>query len=289
MRWFQTHKKRSIFIIVLVVLLIFAGVSLSNQGKLSPISKGVITVSTWLQEPASAGTDGVANTIRGLFQFRKILAENEALKEEVADLKQEVVDKQLEAADLLELRQLSNALNYVSAKEGVEYVSADVIAMDNSDWFNIFTINVGTESGITADCAVLNGDGLIGRVLETGKGWSKVIGAIDEGSSISFRVLRDAEILGILSGTGKDHLEGYTLDPDASVVLDDVLVTSGLGIYPEGIVIGKVSEVTWDSDAMVRTLKLDPEVDFKNISKVLVVTDWGVPAAAEDETEEGGN
>jgi len=90
--------------------------------------------------------------------------------------------------------------------------------MDGANWFNLFTINRGTESGVYPDAIVVTGDGLTGRVLETGQGWSKVIGIIDESNKVSFKVLRDPTLLGVLHGDGLSGLTGYMLDGKASVI-----------------------------------------------------------------------
>jgi rod shape-determining protein MreC len=50
---------------------------------------------------------------------------------------------------------------------------------------------------------VINGDGLIGRVLDVGSNWAKVISVIDESNSVSFKVFRDLKLLGILNETAK--------------------------------------------------------------------------------------
>jgi rod shape-determining protein MreC len=81
------------------------------------------------------------------------------------------------------------------------------------------------------------------------------------------------QLLGILSGDGQGGLAGYMLDPDGSVIAGDILVTSGMGMYPEGIVIGKVSEVTWNNDTLLKTVAIEPGVYFKNLQKVTVIID----------------
>ena len=88
-----------------------------------------------------------------------------------------------------------------------------------------------THLGLQKDAVVLNGDGLIGKIYEVGPGWSKVISVIDENNHVSFRANRDLNLLGILSGDGKGGLTGYMLDPEASIIEGDVLITSGIDVY----------------------------------------------------------
>ena len=61
------------------------------------------------------------------------------------------------------------------------------------------------------------------------------------------------------------------LDEDASVIEGDVLITSGMELYPQGIPVGKIGKVTWDNDALLRTVAVEPAVNFTNIQKVTVI------------------
>ena len=166
-------------------------------------------------------------------------------------------------------------LSYTSVQNSQSYVTGDVIAMDSSNWFNIFTINVGTDQGVKKDAMVINGDGLVGRVYEAGSDWAKVISIIDETNNVSFQVFRDSSesYLGVLTGDGMGGLKGYMLDSDASVIEGDTVVTSGIGIYPSGIVIGKISEVVVNTDSLLKEINLETSVDFKNVQKVMVLSD----------------
>ena len=275
MKWFREHKKATIIASILAVLLIITIVSFVYPGSDSWLGKKVQSGLAFLQEPVNSAGNGVSSAFKGIFRFRSIMAENEELKEEIADLERELMEQSLSAADLEELRALSEVLNYTDISTSYRWVTADVIAMDGSQWFNIFTINAGSDQGLQKDAVVLNGDGLIGKIYEVGPGWSKVISVIDENNHVSFRANRDLNLLGILSGDGKGGLTGYMLDPEASIIEGDVLITSGMELYPEGIVIGKVSKVEWNTDSLRKNVKIEPAVYFKNISKVTVV----IPAA----------
>ena len=78
--------------------------------------------------------------------------------------------------------------------------------------------------------------------------------------------------LGVLQGDGKSGLTGFMLDDKAQVIEGDELITSGMGIYPEGINIGKIESVKMDRNTLLKTVKIAPSVTFKNLSKVMVLT-----------------
>lgn len=111
----------------------------------------------------------------------------------------------------------------------------------------------------------------MGRVSETGNGYSKVTAVIDDNINISFQVEKNMSILGVVSGDGNGKIEGYTFDGDSGIVEGDVLITTGIGMYPEGIEIGNVTAVDYNSDTQLMSIKAEPAVNFKNLRKVMVL------------------
>ena len=150
-------------------------------------------------------------------------------------------------------------------------MTADVIAVDGSNLFNIFTINVGKNDGISAGSIVVNEDGLVGKVVTVGKSWSKVLGIVDASDSVSFTLLRDPEVIGVLSGDGEGGLSGYLFDEEKSLNKGDILITSGMSLYPAGIVIGKVSSVEYDESSKEKKISVESQVNFKAIRRVTVL------------------
>jgi rod shape-determining protein MreC len=271
MNWLREHKILTLILSIFFALVIVVVVSYQNIGNNTVLGRGIDEVVALVQGPVSNAGNGVKSGIKGIFQFRSILNENEELKKQISDLNREIIQIKLTDTELAELRNLSNILGYDNVTPNYNYVTADVVAMDGSNWFNLFTINAGTDDGIYKDAVVINGDGLIGRVLEVGSDWAKVISVIDESNSVSFKVFRDMKLLGILSGDGKGSLEGYMIDPEAAVIEGDILITSGMGMYPEGIPIGKVNKVVWDNDTLLKTVTIEPSAYFKNLQKVTVL------------------
>lgn len=267
--WIRRHKVFSIIVAVVLALCIVISISyFSGTGFVGNlIQRGNTAVS----EPLSDASDGVKSGIRGIFGFKALMTENEELKAEIEALNKEIVSIKLKERELQELRELSNALNYESVAGTYIPVTGDVVAMDNSGVFTTFTINVGEESGIKKDAVVIAGNGLVGRVSETGKGYSKVVSLIYESVNVSFQVLRDMDILGVVYGDGKGNLTGFTLDGEVGIVEGDMLVTTGIGMYPEGIEIGQVTAVEYNSDTKLMSVYAEPVVDFKNIRKVMVL------------------
>lgn len=271
MKWTKRNKKTAYLLLILIALLVVSLVSFQNMNRNPAVGGMAQKAVTTIQKPFAMLGDGISNSLRGIFQFRSVVEENEKLKEEIGELKRENIQNSLTQHELEELKSLSMAFGYSGLSVDPQLLAADVIAMDGSNWFNLFTINRGTESGIKKESIVINGDGLVGRVLDTGDGWSKVIGIIDESNKVSFKVLRDPTLLGIVRGDGLAGLSGYMLDSKASVIEGDLLVTTSIGIYPEGIPIGKVDKIEFDNDTQLKNVTIIPMVNFKNIQKVAVI------------------
>jgi len=271
MRWIKEHKLISILVIVLMVLLVLFALSTKSEIGSSIVSSGFNTVVQKIQGGFTKGGESVKNGFRGIFKYKELQEENAKLKEENDKLQKELTENMLNSFELNELRDLSDLLNYEYIETDFDIISCNLVSKDNTLYTKTFNISLGTESGISVNDPVVNGMGLVGKIQETGKGYSKVLCIIDSDIKVSFRVVRDNSIEGIVSGDGKGELEGYTMNPDATIVEGDVIITSGLGIYPEGIVIGTVRNINYNENTLMKEVQIEPSVDFEYINKVSVI------------------
>ncbi|WP_300300520.1 rod shape-determining protein MreC [Anaerosolibacter sp.] len=256
---------------VTIILIILMGISLGGRMKVSSPENVIGNIFTPIQKAFYKVGQAVENTITPIFRFKSIDRENKELKLEVEKLQKEVVQYKLMEDELIELKELSKALEYTSGYGQISYTAASVSAKDPGNWFNTFTIDKGSKHGIKKEDPVLNGSGLIGRVYEVGDNWAKIITIIDNKSSVSFEVLRNNEYIGVIRGSVHADLSGYLIDPQAEVLVGDKLITSGLSTYPKGILIGEVKEVVKKKDELLKTIIVEPVVNFKKIDKVLVI------------------
>jgi rod shape-determining protein MreC len=207
-----------------------------------------------------------------VLRSNEIAEENAQLRARIEELERELNESRLSGADLADLKKLSEVLNYADIGDDYSLVTADVIGLDKSGGFNIFTINAGSKSGVSTDSVVIDGNGLIGRVMSAGDNSAKVISIIDETNKVGFQVFRNLEWLGMLNGDGNGKLTGYMLDETAAVREGDRLVTSEIGgFYPPGLTIGKVTGVEWNHDSPLKTVHVEPAAYFKSIRKVTVL------------------
>lgn len=260
-----------ILTIAVIILIMIIGFTAQQREEMNVIERGIGRIILPLQRTVSSLMNTVEESVVTLIKSSEIKEENERLTSENESLQQELVDLQLTREELTELRVLHQTLNNIDRSVDLNPVTANVVAKNPGNWFEMFTIDAGTDNGVKKDSVVIGSGGLVGRVYETGGNWAKIIAIIDNGSSVSFQVLRDGTYQGIVSGSVTHELSGYLFDPDAEIVVGDQLITSGIGLYPRGIIIGEVTEVDRTTDLLLKSVKVEPAVNFKRLDKVLVI------------------
>lgn len=270
MNWFRRHKIFTATAGIVLILCLFVLGSFLLGGGSTILGKSLQTVITAVEKPFTYVAGGIKNTFVGIFQYKEVLKENEALEKENEELNKQNLELMLTQEELAQLEELSGAFDFVPYAGNGQAVAGQIVSLDNSNMFKTFVIDVGTDKGIQVNQIVVDGNGLVGRIREVGKTWSKVVSIIDENNNISFQVLRNGATQGVLNGNGAGKLEGYLLDSEAKVVAGDVLVTSGVGLYPQGIRIGKVSTVTFDKNLQLKVITVVPTVKFSSLQKVAV-------------------
>ncbi len=214
----------------------------------------------------------VDERVEPFFNVLSYKEHNEALMRENSALREEVIALTLTRKEIAELEDLENALNIIRPSNERKVVGANVIGKDPGNWFNYFVIDVGYESGVTKNSTVINGQGLVGLVYEVGATWSKVVAIVDQKSSVAFEMVKSkGDFDGIVSGSKNFELICEFYDPNATFEIGDSLMTSGIGIYPQGIMIGKIVSILEDAGDLSKKAVVSPVVDFHKIKKVLVV------------------
>lgn len=267
----ERFKKITISVIgiLLVILMI---ISFGGRDRITFIESKLGAIIT----PVQRFLTGIGNQIEektepiiNVLNYKEL---NETLAQENEFLKEQVVELTMTQKELNELKNLKSALKYIDNSSKDIIVSANVISKDAGNWYNMFTIDIGYKHGVTKNSTVINGNGLVGLVYETAESWSKVISIVDHKSSVGFEMMRVSnDYVGTLNGTTNYELIGELFDPKATVFVDEYIVTSGLGLYPKGILIGQIYEVIDDRDQLLKRIKVKPVVDFKKIDKVMVI------------------
>lgn len=264
--------KKVIVVLMGIILLILMAISFGGRERITFIESQIGSILSPIQRFLSGIGNFVDERTEPVINVLNYKTLNEDLTLENEHLKEQIVSLTLQQKELKELEDLSHALNYVNRFDVNDYIACNVTSKDIGNWFNMFTIDAGANQGIVKNSTVINGNGLVGLVYEVGDNWSKVISIIDHKSSVGFEMLRVTDDYdGILNGTSNYELVGELYDPKAVVNVNDYIVTSGLGMYPKGILIGRIYEVIDDKDLFLKKIKVVPAVNFKKINKVLVI------------------
>jgi rod shape-determining protein MreC len=115
----------------------------------------------------------------------------------------------------------------------------------------------------------------VGHIYEVGSTWSKVIALIDPKFSAGAVIVRTGD-LAVAEGNTETSLTGRCvlsyIDKNSAVMAGDYVETNGLGgIYPKGLLIGKVKEVSTDSQGLYRHAVVEPGVNFARLNEVLII------------------
>ena len=206
-------------------------------------------------------------------ELQTVLKENEELKKEIDQL---TIDNTLLQQDRYELTKLRQLFQLDTEYEEYEKIGARIIARDSGNWYSTFVINKGSDDGIKVDCNVMAGSGLVGRVIEVGPNYAKVVSIISDNINTSGMVLSTGDNL-IVTGnlaTMSDGVIEYSQLSDTAekVTVGDKIVTSNISDkYLQGILIGYINTISTDSNNLTKSGTLTPVVDFEHLEEVLVI------------------
>ncbi|WP_130819038.1 rod shape-determining protein MreC [Anaerococcus vaginimassiliensis] len=293
MAYRRKKKNNKGFIATVSILLITIAISsqtkqLNEKGSdiantvFSPVEKVTYSVSSAIKEQVerSFGSKETRAAVE------KLEEENKALEIENAKLNKIIAQK-----DFLESEK-----NALESSEN-EYMKANVVNTDSNSMTQNFTIDKGKNDGIEVNDIILQavGDsnyytGLVGKVTEVYQTTARVETINSKSNDVSFVNSKSGDY-GVIDRFTQKTIQGYMLDVDSEVEAKDVLLTSGLGgVYPEGIYIGTVSNVTMSQDALKKNITLNSPVDFSHLYRVLILkkTDqYNVDEVVENENYQG--
>lgn len=187
------------------------------------------------------------------------MVENEALKEEVARLRQAMNASAGLLRENGELRQLL----YMASDRVPNPIAAKVLLDSSSPYAHSILINVGSEKEIKNGNAVLDGQGLVGRVLSTGKGVARVLMITDFNAHFP-AMIAETGVQGLVHGQNNDKPVFVPAVNDFDIENGQLVVTSGVaGLFPEGIPIGRI--MLKDGQ-----MQIVPEANLQKLTQVLI-------------------
>ena len=214
-----------------------------------------------------------ANNVTGYFHLKSI---NDDLVQKNVEL--ELQMERLRSA-LMELTSDSTGLERMKsdALKGYDIYRANVINNSLTHVDNYITLDKGENDGIRSEMGVINGSGVVGIVYHTSANYSVVIPILNSKSSISCKIKR-SDYFGFLKwdGGSSEYATVKDMPRHSLFSLGDTIVTSGhSAVFPGGIPIGTVEDMSDSHDGLSYLLKVKLFTDFGRLNDVRVIAQKG--------------
>ncbi len=156
---------------------------------------------------------------------------------------------------------------------------AEIMAVDANPYRHNILIGIGSRDGVYDGQAIIDADGVIGQVLETGLANSQAILISDPSHALPVEVNRNG-LRTIANGTGEfDRLDLPFLPNNADIREGDLLVTSGLGgAFPAGYPVAVVSSVNRIPQAPFADVTAVPSSALDQVREIMLI--WSAENAA---------
>jgi len=234
------------------------------QGVITPIRTGV-----------SKLTDQAEQLYGYIFRYEALAAENAALKEQLAQMKDDA-----RLADTLERENdRLRALNELkTTHEDYVLVDAYIIAWGSNDWTSTLTVNRGANVGIAEGmCAITANGEVVGLVTEAGPNYAIIKTILDSSLGIS-ATITSSGYNGMVQGNyvegRQDMLRMNYLPSNAVIRNNDQVVTSGSTVYPRDLILGHVVDADFDDTGVAKFALLQPAADINTLEQVFILTDY---------------
>ena len=261
-------------LISLICILLFFGIVTVVNGE-SALSKSGYDALTMLRYSIiDHPIEVITGWMEDLAYLRGVQEENEKLYNILASqdmYKAELDEKDRKIEELEALMEFNSNANYTK-----EY--ATVIYRDVNTWSNTITVNKGAKDGIKEDMAVITYEGLLGKVSDVYENTCKVKLLSTENKDVSVAIqieLSDTKTTAVIleNYNGEDgtyHVQVF--DNNVEIKEGMNVITSGTGgVFPSGILIGKVDSVTKLYNSKGRNVAVIPSVNFNDFDYVAIL------------------
>ncbi|SNB61417.1 rod shape-determining protein MreC [Arboricoccus pini] len=221
-----------------------------------------------LKEPLSTLRD-MANAMGSILALRE---ENQRLRED----NRRLLVWQAEATRLaVENDALRRSLKMPPHPGAPLWLTARVVADPGGPFVNTALIDAGADAGVQNGMAVVDDHGLVGRIVDVGARSARILMLTDLNSRIPVLIDRSHDEA-VLEGTNGRQPELRFLPMNPSFKVGDQVLTSGRdGVLPQGLRIGKISEIR-DQHVVVT-----PYVDWDRLDYVAVLVRQPLPTPEE--------
>lgn len=232
------------------------------------VDRIAFAVTAPVQGAAVATIDGTANAWHQYVSLRNVRRENALLEEENAKLRSDVVGLAEARAEIERLRRL---VHYDEVSPGPKVV-ARVLGVNPDPNRLTLRIDRGEGDGVRRGQAVVTADGVVGQVLRATASAADVLVVFDPNCRLGGRIQRTRSRVGVSGGGDEQPLKLEYLLRTEDLEEGDLVVTSGTdGVYPPGLVVGRVTGVQRQTSGMFLNAGILPAVNFSRVEEVVVL------------------
>ena len=274
MRFFFRSKQFKVILTTLIILIALSVTCIVLGGRISPQADLAGTVLAPFRSAFTRISNGVTDFVTAFTEGEEAQLKNSELEGEIAELREQLTE--------LEKAKKENEFykNYLEIKDNhpdFKFAPATLIAKDENDPFKSFTINKGSVNDVEKRDPVITEAGLVGFVSEVGLTTSKVTTILDPDITLGALDNRTSDS-GILYGSLENAKQGltglYNLSRSCNVAVGDYIVTSGEGIFPEGLLVGTVRSIGSEKYNTSIFASVEPFVDIAGIRDVMIITNF---------------
>jgi rod shape-determining protein MreC len=280
---YERPRRRQLAVLALLlaasIVVITVDFRQRQGGPVDRLQRVAIAVFGPLQQGASAVVRPIGNLVGGVAEIGSLRDENRRLQSEVARLQGQERTYQ----DVLSENERLRGTLGMAKSCGCRTVGAKVVASSGSNFQLSVTVDVGARQGVRRDMAVVDADGLVGRVTQATADYATVLLITDPTSGVAGTLAR-GKAPGILKGGGEQLLQFQPLRAGTEVRLGDAVVTQGYqgGVFPAGLPVGVVERVDPAGAAsLVPRVAVRPYAALGALDVVAVVLDRPSPPPRE--------
>jgi rod shape-determining protein MreC len=193
--------------------------------------------------------------------------ENFVLKKQISRLESDLFTMEEVRKENLRLKKL---LNY-SEDLGEKKILAQVVGWDSANEFKVIRINKGIKDGIQVMSPVITDNGLVGYVYRATPNYADVLTILDQNNRVDVIVER-TRTHGIVEGVFDFKCSLKYVIRNEPVEVGDKLITAGVGgIYPKGLKVGMITDISKENFGMTLSIEVIPSVEFGKLEEVIVL------------------
>ena len=278
-------RHRQLLLVSLLLLYPLGRFLASGQRSRQPhfLDRAIIAVTAPLQRVLTSGFDGAVGLVRAYITLHGVREENELLRGE--NLRLSAAVHALGEARM-ENERLRKLLGYADAAPGPE-IAARVLGVNPAPKLLSVRINRGESDGVQRGMSVVTPDGIVGQVVRTTGGYADVALVTDPMSRVAVRVQR-SRARATAAGAGLNPLRLETALRTEDIQENDLVITAGTdGVYPPGLVVGRVSTLKKSNQGMFQNAEILPAVDTTKLEEVFVIPSSGLAQYAPSAAGEG--